>query len=301
MKISAVISVYNEEKRIAACLESVKFADEIVVVNNSSTDKTEEVARKYTDKVFRQENNPLYIDLLKNLGFEKATGDWILSLDADETVSKELAEEIREVTINSDKDAYYIPRKNIIFGKWIEHTGWYPDNQLRLFKKGAGKYITKHVHEQLNIEGEKGYLQNHIIHDNYSSIKDFLQKTVFMYAPNEAENMLERGYKFSRMDAIRFPVNEFLSRFFAREGYKDGLHGLVLSMLMAFYHFLIFAYIWEKKDFVQESPKYFLEETEDEIKKVNKDIMFWFYNEKLKSIKNPINRNLQRVLKKVPH
>ena len=299
-KLSVVISAYNEEKRIAACLDSLKFAQEIVVVNNSSTDKTEEIARKYTSKVFKQENDPLKLDILKNLGFEKASNEWILSLDADEVVSKGLAEEISEVLKSPEKDAYYIPRKNIMFGKWIEHNkGWYPDYQLRLFKKGHGKFVQQHVHEPLEVEGEKGYLKSHIIHENSKTIEEFIRKHIFTYAPNEAQNILDRGYVFSKFDAIRFPAREFLNWFFAREGYKDGLHGLMLAILMAFYHFAVFAHIWEKKGFIQEDSKNFLQETEVELKKVNKDLSFWFFNEKKKAIKNPIKKNLYKVSGKI--
>ena len=299
-KLSVVISAYNEEKRISSCLEASKFADEIVVVNNSSTDKTEDIAKKYTKNVYRQKNDPLRLDILKNLGFEKATGDWILSLDADEIVSKELAEEIKEVLINPQKEAYYIPRKNIMFGKWLEHNkGWYPDYQLRLFKKGKGRFVQKHVHEPLEVVGEKGYLINHINHENSQTVEEFVRKHAFTYAPNEAQNILDRGYVFSKFDAIRFPAREFLNWFFAREGYKDGLHGLMLAILMAFYHFMVFAYIWQKKGFVQDDSKNFLGETEEEIKKINKDLAFWFFNEKKKSIKNPIKKNLYKVSGKI--
>ncbi len=139
MKLSVVISAYNEEERIKKCLESSSFADEIIVVDNSSSDNTFKVASKYTPNVFKQENNPKAIDLLKNTGFEKAKMDWILSLDADEVVDQDLVKEIEHIIKKDDKeiDGYFIPRKNIIFGKWMRHTGWYPDYQLRLFKSEA--------------------------------------------------------------------------------------------------------------------------------------------------------------------
>jgi len=231
-KVSAVISAYNEEKNIEQCLKSLAFADEIIVVDNSSTDKTAEIAKKYTAKVFSQKNNPAEIDLQKNFGFEKATGDWILSIDADEDVSKELAEEIKSKIKNqkAEINGYWIPRKNIIFGKFIEHTGWYPDPQLRLFKKGKGKYVKAHVHEALKLEGESVYLKEFIIHHHYETITQFIRRTVDIYAPNEAQDYLDKGYQFSAFDAVRFPLNEFISRFFARKGYKDGFYGLMLSL-----------------------------------------------------------------------
>nr|MBI5455869.1 glycosyltransferase family 2 protein [Candidatus Levybacteria bacterium] len=320
-KVSAVVTVYNEEKNIKKCLESLKFADEIIVVDNSSKDKTVEFAKKYTKNIFSQKNNPQEIDLLKNFGFEKASNEWILSIDADEQVSPELASEIREIldhgslvleeqeTGSKDQrsknqdlksiDGFWIPRKNIIFGKFIQNSGWYPDPQLRLFRKGKGKFVKAHVHEPIKLEGESEYLKNHIIHHHYNSIQEFLSRTVNLYAPNEAQEYIDRGYVFSYFDAIRFPLNEFLSRFFARKGYKDGFHGLILALLMAFYHFLIFAFIWEKKGFKEYDGKDFLKDTEKEFKKSGKEILYWLTKEKLESIKNPLKRNIKRFTEKL--
>ena len=145
MKLSVVISAYNEERMIEDCLKSARFADEIILVDNQSTDKTTEIAKRYTNKIFFRTNNPLMLNLNKNFGFTKATGDWILSLDADERVSKELKEEINNIihqssAISHQQSGYLIPRKNIIFGKWIQHGLWYPDDQLRLLRKGKGKF-----------------------------------------------------------------------------------------------------------------------------------------------------------------
>jgi glycosyltransferase involved in cell wall biosynthesis len=299
-KISAVISAFNEEKNIKRCLESLSFADEIIVVNNSSSDKTAEIAKKYTSKVFTQKNNPAEIDLQKNFGFAKATNEWILSIDADEEVSKELAEEIKAVIKKKNEiDGYWIPRQNIIFGKFIQHTGWYPDPQLRLFKKGKGKYVKAHVHEALKLDGESAYLKEFIIHHHYETIAQFIRRTVDIYAPNEAQDYLDKGYQFSYFDAVRFPLNEFISRFFARKGYKDGFHGLMLSLLMAFYHFLIFAFLWEKQGFKEYDKEDFLKDTENEFKKSGREILYWISKEKLESIKNPIQRHLQRVSNKL--
>ncbi|MCL5435092.1 MAG: glycosyltransferase family 2 protein [Patescibacteria group bacterium] len=300
-KLSVVISAFNEENNIEACLKSALFADEIVLINNSSTDKTEEMARKYTKNIYTQKNNPSDVDLQKNFGFSKATGDWILSLDADEEVSKELAEEIKSKIQNpkSEISGYWLPRKNIIFGKFIEHTGWYPDYQLRLFRKGRGRYVNKHVHEDLSVDGETINLKKHLIHHNYNTISDFINKTVNIYAVNEAEEKLRMGYSFSYFDAIRFPLSEFLSRFFARKGYKDGFHGLMLSMLMAFYHLIVFAFIWEKQGFKKYEGKEFLDDTEKEFKRAGKEIFFWISKEKMEAVKNPIKKNLYRISRKI--
>ena len=299
-KISAVISAFNEEKNIERCLKSLSFADEIVVVDNSSIDKTAEIAKKYTSRIFTQKNNPGAIDLQKNFGFEKATGDWILSIDADEEVSKELEEEIKKVIAHqSTISGYWIPRKNIIFGKFIEHTGWYPDPQLRLFKKGKGKYVNAHVHESIRLEGESAYLKEFLVHHHYETITQFIRRTIDIYAPNEAQDYLSKGYQFSYFDAVRFPLSEFVSRFFARKGYKDGFHGLMLSLLMAFYHFLIFAFLWEKQGFKEYDKEDFLKDTEKEFSRAGKEILYWVSKEKLEALKNPVRRNLQKISNKL--
>jgi glycosyltransferase involved in cell wall biosynthesis len=299
-KISAVISAFNEEKNIERCLKSLAFADEIVVVDNSSTDKTAEIAKKYTSRIFTQKNNPAEIDLQKNFGFEKATGDWILSVDADEEVPAELGVEIKTVINKKNTiNGYWIPRKNIIFGKFIEHTGWFPDPQLRLFRKGKGKYVKAHVHEALKLDGESAYLKEFLVHHHYETITQFIRRTVDIYAPNEAKDYLDKGYQFSYFDAIRFPLSEFISRFFARKGYQDGFHGLILSILMAFYHFMIFAYLWEKQGFKEYDKEDFLKDTEKEFQRAGKEILYWVSKEKLEALKNPLRRNLQRVSNKL--
>ena len=298
--LSVVISVFNGEKHLDDCLKSVAFAQKIIVVNNSSTDKTLEIAKKYTDEIFTRPNN-LMLNINKNFGFSKASGTWILSLDADERITPELKKEILSVinSQRSDLDGYWFPRKNIIFGKWIEHTGWYPDYQLRLFRNGKGRFEEKHVHEMVKVEGKVGHLSEHIVHYNYDSTSQFLQKLGAIYGPNEASQLIKKGYIFDWRDAIRFPVKEFLSRFFAREGYKDGLHGLMLSLLMSFYHLIVFSYIWEKQKFKQVNDDRLLEDTQQELMNSSKELFFWFSKEKLKLIKNPLKRIFHKVLRKV--
>ncbi|OGH41784.1 MAG: hypothetical protein A3H79_00415 [Candidatus Levybacteria bacterium RIFCSPLOWO2_02_FULL_36_8b] len=298
--LSVVVSVFNGEDVLDDCLKSASFADEIIVINNSSLDRTEKIACKYTDKIFTRPNNSM-LNINKNFGFSKASGDWILSLDADERITPELQKEILS-TINhelSTASGYWIPRKNIIFGKWIEHTGWYPDHQLRLFKRGKGRFPEEHVHEMVKVEGDVDYLKNNIIHNSYESISQFLNKLATIYGPNEAEQLIKKGYIFDWRDAIRFPVREFLSRFFAREGYRDGFHGLMLSLLMAFYHFIVFAYIWEKHKFKQINDEAMLAETEKEITQSSKDLFFWFSKEKAKLIRNPLKQIFHKILRKV--
>lgn len=298
-KVSVVISAFNEENKLEDCLRSVEWADEIIVVNNSSTDNTEKIARKYTGQVFTKENNVM-LNVNKNFGFTKAKNAWILSLDADERVSPELKDEIIQILEgNSSPNGFYIPRKNIIFGKWIEHTGWYPDLQLRLFRKGKGKFEEKHVHELLHVEGDTQTMKEHIIHYNFDSIQQFLSKTFSLYAPNEANAFMNKNYTFSYIDAIRFPFNEFLSRYFAREGYKDGFHGFVLSILMAFYHFVVFTLLWEKHGYKELEQKEVLQAFQREAKHMKSDFLYWMTHTQLKEIKNPIKSFALKVKGKI--
>lgn len=302
--ISVVISAYNEEEKIEECLKSASFTDEIIFVDNSSTDKTVEIAKKYTSKIFTRPNN-LMLNVNKNFGFTKATGDWILSLDADERVSPELRDEIKSEIrsanwrTKSEINGYWIPRKNIIFGKWVQHTGWYPDHQMRLFRRGKGKFPQHHVHEMIKIQGKTDYLKEHIIHYNFESIQQFLHKHVNIYAPNEAEELLRKGYVFNWQDAIRFPIREFIKRFFTQEGYKDRFFGLMLSIGMAFYHFIIFAYLWEKQGFGEFEKENFLVGSERELQKAQKELRFWFVNERIKAQKNMLKKVWLKIRRRV--
>lgn len=303
-KLSVVISAFNSEDKIKDCLESVKWADEIVFVDNSSTDKTLDVAKNYTSKIFSRPNNKM-LNINKNFGFFKATGDWILNLDSDERVTPELQKEIISILDQRPKtndqrpeNGYWIPRKNIIFGKWMQHTGWYPDHQLRLFRNGKGRFEEKHVHEMIKVEGETAYLKNNMVHYNYDTIMQFLSKMANIYAPNEAEQKITNGYIFNWRDAIGFPLGEFLSRFFAREGYRDGFHGLMLSVLMAFYHFIVFANIWEMQKFNDPTDEKFLDEVKSEFDKSHQQIRFWSSKERIKRIKNPFKKTLNLLIDK---
>ena len=299
MSLSIVISAYNEEKKIEDCLKSAIFADEIIFVDNTSSDKTVEIAKKYTSNIFVRQNN-LMLNVNKNFGFSKAKGDWILSLDSDERVSDELQKEIKTAVSNKQSaiSGFWIPRKNIIFGKWMEHSGWYPDYQLRLFKNGKGRFAEKHVHEMIEIEGETKRLTNPMIHYNYDNVSQFLHKLSVIYGPNEAENLIKKGIKVTAKDAIVFPTQEFLKRFFAQDGYKDGLHGLTLSLFMAFYHFVVFAMIWEKQKFQDEEGN-ILGETEKQIKKSYKEIMFWFLDKKSQETKNLFSKLFLKIKKRI--
>lgn len=282
-KISAVISAYNEEKNIEDCLASLKgFADEIIIIDNTSQDKTKELAKKFTDKIFVRPNDAVMLNKNKNFGFEKASGEWILSLDADERLTDELKTEIKKSLKDIKVDGYEIPRKNIIFNKWIKNSIWWPDYNLRLFRNGKGSFPEKHVHEKLVIDGNIKKLTNPMIHYNYQTISQFIKKMDNTYTESEVENFIKSGKNINWYDAVKFPLDDFLKTFFAQKGYKDGIHGLVLSMLQAFYAFIVFAKVWEKKEnFKDITPENFLLTFIRQLKAHSKDIRYWILTSQL--------------------
>ena len=299
--LSVVISVYNDAENLDECLKSLKNLDvEVIVVNNSSLDNTQEIAKKYTQNVYAQKNDPLKIDLQKNFGFQKATKSWILSLDADERLTPGLISEIKELveSNNLDINGYLIPRKNIIFGKWIQNSIWSPDYQLRLFRKGKGKFTESSVHRSLTITGVTEKLTEPIVHINYTSISQYLSKMDKIYTEIEAEQLVKSGKDLTWVDAIRFPVNDFLKTFFLQKGYKDGLHGLVLSILQAFYMEIVFAKAWEKKGFYEENDPKFLQKLTAEFKKIGSEFRYWFLTSRIESEKNLVKKIAFKVKRK---
>ncbi|MBI3558877.1 glycosyltransferase family 2 protein [Candidatus Gottesmanbacteria bacterium] len=273
-KISAAVLTYNEEENIEGCLESVKWADEIVLVDEKSSDKTVEIAKKYTKKVFLVDHDPMF-HKNKQIALDKCTGNWILQIDADEKVTVELQKEILSIMgKESFFSGYKVPRKSKIFGKYLEHTGWYPDYQIKFFKNGKAKYLCETVHEQLKVDGEIGTLANNLIHNHYNSVAQFIDR-LNRYTTNDAEYLLGKKENILWVDALRFPADEFLKRFFYLEGYKDGLHGLVLSLLQAFSRLIVFAKVWEKQGFREYNSDKFRDEVMEYSKKVRHDWNYW--------------------------
>ena len=321
MKIAVVISAYNEEAMIEDCLKSVKtIADEIIFVDNTSSDRTVEIAKKYTQKIFIRENDPVNLNKNKNFGFTKATGDWIISLDADERITPQLSAEIRSKIRENQFAGFQIPRKNIIFGKWIAHSIWWPDYNLRLFRRGKGKFAEIHVHEKLEVKGEVGQLTSPMLHYNYQTVSQFINKLNKTYTESETENFLASGKSINWYDAIRWPTADFVKTFFFEKGYKDGLHGLVLSLFQAFYALIFFAKVWERKEnfkdlFANSHPassrqpdssgrhpeldsgSVFLPEVIREFQKAAKDIRYWIYESLMNQ--NPAKKIYYKLRRKL--
>lgn len=299
--ISVVVSAYNEENNIEDCLKSAKsVADEIILVDNNSSDKTIQLAKKYTEKIYSKPNDPVMLNTNKNYGFSKATGDWIISLDADERITTDLAKEIR-LAINDKQltkfKGFEIPRKNIIFGKWIQNSIWWPDYNLRIFRNGFGKFPQKHVHEKVVVSGKISKLKSPLIHYNYQTVSQYIKKLNDTYTESETENFIKSGKNIFWYDSIRWPANDFLKTFFFEKGYRDGFHGLILSLLQSFYSFVFFAKVWEKKEkFKDLSPENFLNELFNELKRLKKEFRYWYYQAKIQN--NPKRKIFYKIKSK---
>lgn len=276
-KISVVINTINEEENLPRAIASVKgLAQEIIVVDMHSTDKTVEVAKKLGAKVYDFDKVG-YVEPARNFAVSKAENKWIFILDADEELSESLKERINAIIETDEADYVRIPRKNIVFGKWIKHSRWWPDYNIRLFKKGFVTWnevihsvpITTGVGIDIT-EGEEFA----ILHHHYNSIEQYVEK-LNRYTTLHAKNHLKDGYKLKWQDLVSKPVNEFLSRFFYGEGYKDGIHGLALSGLQAFSEFVMYLKIWTYSEKSEISEKLTLKETIATMKNSGKDISYW--------------------------
>lgn len=296
--LSVIISAYNEEAKLKRTLLSVKgIADEIIVIDNFSTDNTRKIAKSFGAKVFQRPNNQM-LNVNKNYGFSKATSEWILNLDADEVITPELADEIvQTIAITSDVNGYWMSRKNIIFGKWIEHGLWWPDKQLRLFKKNFGKFPEIHIHEYLHVDGKVDSLKEPYLHYNYESINQYLHKMISIYTENEVIKLTDNGYIISWFDAVRFPLSDFIKIYFAQHAYKDGLHGLILSLLQAFYSFIVFAKLWEKQGF--KNTIISKHDIEYEFSRTKKEFLYWYYTVKINEAHSNMVKLYWRIHRKL--
>ena len=232
-KISAIVITYNEAANITECLESLKWCDEILVIDSASGDNTCELSREFTNNITITGNLPY--GEKRNIGIEKATFDWILWLDADERISPGLKEEITSL-INDSKtnnDAYLINRRSFFINKFIKHCGWYPDYTLRLFKKSAGiRFDSLLVHEKAIYNGSTGKLKSDILHYTDMDFEHYINK-LNNYTSLSAEELKAKGKKSSFFDIIFRPAFTFFKMYFLKLGILDGCMGLVLSTLSA--------------------------------------------------------------------
>lgn len=232
-RLVAVILTKDEERHLPECLETLRWADEVLVFDSFSTDGTVATAQAWGARVV-QHPFTNYAQQ-RQAALEAAGGDWVFFVDADERVTPELAAEVQEVIRQESPVGWWVPRRNIIVGRWVRHAGWYPDFQLRLMRPSRARYDpTREVHELVVLQGEEGYLRSELIHYNYDTWGEFLRKQAG-YAPLEARVLRHQGVHAHPRHLLLQPLREFRRRYLALQGYRDGLHGLLLSLFMAWY------------------------------------------------------------------
>lgn len=227
MGISAVIIVHNEERNIAGCLASIDFADEIVVVDSGSTDGTEAICRAHPKVRFH--TNPWEgFGPQKNRAVDLACHEWIFSIDADERVSPELATEVARVAAQADCDGYLVRRRNFYRGQWVRHSGWWPDEVLRLFRKEKGRFNNRLVHEAVEVQGAIGTLEGCIDHSSFRSASDFLAKAQ-SYSSIGADQLMAAGRRTTPGMALGRSLFAFIKAYVLRAGFLDGRVGLLIA------------------------------------------------------------------------
>ena len=241
--VTAILITLNESANIAAALESVRWADEIVVVDAESTDDTVSIARRHTDRVIVR-SWPGYI-AQKNFAAAQASHDWIFSLDADERVTPELAAEIKALMADEPSCAGYRgPRVSHYLGRWIRSTDWYPDNQLRLYDRRRAAWTGRYVHESVRVDGAVGELHASLKHYPYRDVSHHLQ-TIDRYSTLAARQMFEDGRRTGAAGILIHGGAAFLRNYVLRGGFRDGGVGLIVSLLNSYYVATKFVKLWE--------------------------------------------------------
>ncbi|MBD1401017.1 glycosyltransferase family 2 protein [Pelovirga terrestris] len=243
--LSIVLITKNEADKLDACLESVSWADEIVVFDSGSTDNTLEIARRFTDRVYEEQIWPGF-GPQRQRAQEKATCDWIMMIDADEVVTPDLQEEIQHaVALNDQSKVYAVPRLTWAFGAYIRHSGWYPDYVVRLYPKHLATYDDAMVHEKVvfgeNMQVVK--LRGNLLHFTFRDLEQWINKTA-RYSAAWAEEKYRQGKHSTIFDAVSHAAVYFIKAFFIRKGFLDGRAGFVLAVLGAYSRFIKYTDLW---------------------------------------------------------
>jgi len=286
IKLSVALATHNEEENLPRCLDSVRqLAEEIVIVDGSSTDKTVEIAKNYGARVLVRENPPIF-HINKQKALEMCRGEWILQLDADEVVSPELAGEIKKVVLMSNEEigqrkfpdwktrlferhqklveerdgkigsqtgevaAFFIPRKNYFLGSFLRYGGVYPDGVVRLVRNGKAKFPCKSVHEKIEIDGRVGWLENDLLHYDSPTFSRYLARAD-RYTTLTAEELRKSNLQINFQNTLYYllfkPKIEFLKRVFRHRAYKDGFPGIIFALFSALHYPIAFLKYWELK------------------------------------------------------
>ncbi len=241
--LSATLITHNEETNIEEALQSVAWADEIVVVDSGSTARTVEICRRHTDKVYHRGWTG-YVDQ-KNHAVAMASHDWIFSLDADERVGPELVREIELLRKNGmGRAGYRIPRVAFFMGRWIRHGEWYPDYQLRLFDRRRGRWQGGRVHESVRVEGTPGILAGELRHYTYRRLSDYLRR-LETYTTLAAQDYREQGRKVTMLKVLANPAGAFVKGYLLKRGFLDGGPGLMVAVMGAVSVFFKYAKLYE--------------------------------------------------------
>ncbi|MEW5894588.1 MAG: glycosyltransferase family 2 protein [Candidatus Omnitrophota bacterium] len=241
--LSVVVVTKNEEMNIDDCLGSVAgWADEIVVVDDESSDRTIEKAKKYTDKIFQRKMD--VEGTHRNWAYSKATNEWILSLDADERVTPELREEISAAISVSEYNLYTIPRRNFIGNYWMRYGGQYPSAQLRLFRRDCFHYEETYVHPRVFTKGKTGHLKGDLLHYSYRDFGHFLQK-LNSQTTLEARKWVDDGRNMKLGKALWRTVDRFFRTYIGKKGYKDGFTGFMVAYFASLYQIMSYAKYWQ--------------------------------------------------------
>jgi glycosyltransferase involved in cell wall biosynthesis len=247
VRISATIIVHNEEQNMAAVCETVSWADEIVVVDSDSTDRTVEIARRYTDRVFNREFNG-YKDK-HQFADAQARGDWIFWIDADERVTPELRaaiESLRSRSSDSLSDGYRIARRTWYLGRWIRHSGWYPDYQMRLYRKASSYWDGVAPHETARVGGRVEQLPGEFLHYTKRDLSEH-QRVLDSYTSLAAEYWYSHGKRIRSLDLLILPIAAFVRTYLLKRGFLDGIPGIIIATFTAYSVFLRSAKVWEKQ------------------------------------------------------
>jgi (heptosyl)LPS beta-1,4-glucosyltransferase len=240
-KISVIIITKDEEKNISDCLKSVEWADEIIIVDAESSDKTIELAKVFTNKIFIRKWEG-YVPQ-KKYALSLASNEWVLSVDADERITPELKNEILNIS-SGDSDSYKIRRKNFLLNKEITSCGWGNDYQLRLFKKEKTDLTDRLVHEGFTVDGKVGKLENPMLHYTFSSFTDYFNKINY-YTSLKAEELFKQKRKVNGWTIFSHTVSAFFLFFINKRGFKDGVRGLIISLLHSVSTMLNYIKLWE--------------------------------------------------------
>jgi glycosyltransferase involved in cell wall biosynthesis len=252
--VTACIITFNEERSLPEALRSVGFADEIIVVDSHSKDKTRAIAAAFSaarsdGTVVRprviERDWPGHVEQ-KNFAIDQAANDWVLCVDADERVSPELRQEVEEALARESPgvSGYTMPRKNFYLGRWVLHGGWYPDRKLRLFRRSLGKWGGTNPHDHVRVQGKVGRLRGDLHHYSYQSLADHL-RTINSFTDIAAREKLKKGVRFPVPRMILQPPFKFFKMFFLKQGFREGAVGLIMATMGSLYVFLKYAKLWE--------------------------------------------------------